>query len=262
MYSLLPMLAIIVVIAATAVTVWSGIRAAWGPVLLGILAAILGGSALWLILITPAVAQERKQEPVSGCAFSGFPICPPFQATWQTLESFYGPAISPAIQLDGRLTQCFKYGCLQHFPELPGYEVQAMLLGERFLKEQGQTPEPVQSLALPPIASRWTADKGKTADMFRILGEQLTGAASDSASGRIQVVWQRAIASWPEGSTDLADVRLEPLGDRYYGILTHDDPPWWSALWVRLGLVVGSLATSAFALIRGLLDPEFGGGFI
>jgi hypothetical protein len=261
MESLLPALAVFALTAAAALTVWSAARSSWSGVPFGALAAILGSAALIAILNTPAIAKERKQEPVAGCAYSSFPVCEPFKGSWERLEWFYGPAISTAIQWDGRLTQCFVRGCLQHFPELPGYEVQAMLLGQRYLESSGQPAQSLEGMVLPSLPSRWLADKGRTTDLLRLLGQPLTGAAYDPDLGRMRAVWQRAVLSWPEESNDLADLRIEELGKRFYTVLAVEDPPWWSAFWLRLSLVVSSLSMSALALVRALFAPGESGAF-
>ena len=192
-----PTLLMIAFIAALTVGIVATVRAvpqgAWGNVMLGVLGIGLALSGLISAPPSTSVAvKPREQGPVAGCAHAGFPVCAPFQTAWEPLEEFYGPAISSAIYLDGRLTQCFARACLQSFPELPGYQVQGMLLGERYLVVHlHQTPDSIRDMVLPPLPARWLRDKARSADLLQLLGQPIKGQPTDAAIGRWIAVWQR-----------------------------------------------------------------------
>lgn len=247
-------------LAAIGVTAWSLSQGALGRTVLGGLGTALALLAVLHLANAPTPPREPSQGPVAGCAYASFPICDPFQVTWEQNESFYGPALGTAILWQGRLTQCFVRACLQSWPELPPeYRVQGVLVGDEYYRVVVGEPSPSGSMALPPVVTRWLADHFRRgANLLDLLGEPVGHTFYDANLGRMVAIWQRAGVSWPEGSGDVADVRLEPLGEWYWPRLKALPAPWWGAAWIRVVLVLASTGASVVAVIRGLLDSGQG----
>lgn len=252
---------VVVLLLAAGSTVWAISQADWGRVALAGLATLLSVIALMVILGSPVPRAEAKEGPVAGCAYANFPVCPPFQQAWERDQGFYGGAITTAALRDGFLTQCFVRGCLRYFPDLPGYQIQGVLLGEDYLKLHGLTADSPAELVMPPILVRWLQDKGRSSDLLRLLGEPLKAPIYDGDIGRDVAVFQRAVLSWPGSEDDIAQVREEPLGEMIVHPRVPLDQPWWSKLWVRLSLLGGAVGLTTWSLVRALIGGEAGGAF-
>ncbi len=258
MPSILTLVAVVAAVAAVAAVAWAISQTAWGRAGLAAVGTFLVVMFAVAHANAPVATSEPRQGAVPGCAYAEFPVCSPFKDYYEANAWYYGPAISSAAQRDGFLIQCFRRGCLGYDPgNPPGWEVQGLLLGERYLQQKKVTPEPIN---VPPLLSAWFADKARAgADQLKLMGQPLGNMHADEFACDAVVYQMAVICLPPAGTADINAIRLASLGELVNPVHPLPEMPWWAAPFVQIALLLGSLAISGFSIARGFLDPDDGG---